>query len=213
MDNAALPYLSKIANALEKLTGGGSAKNQGDALAAIAKSINVSANSESVINTEGNANTKAIGEKLDKGLLTTEQVGSSAVVKSLLELLRTAVVSELHSRFSVTVTENNATVEKSLAQLINEQNTILSSMVTALSTMGQTISGINTNVSRIQSSIGNLISTDARDIMHRLGDIETSVGNAAIYAHTIEQDLSPSYESIDNISKKLKDIRTNTSGS
>lgn len=183
MDNASLPYLSRIANAVEKLTGGGGANAQAAALAAIAKSISVSVNSESTINTEGNKNTAAIAEHLDKGLLTSVQDGSSTIIKSLLELLRTALVDELHADMTVTVQEQQGgqtvNVEKSVFEVMKDQivkaihdeltttieinNTptevniayLLSGIMTANQAIATALSGLGTALTSIQTNTAN----------------------------------------------------------
>ena len=129
MNTGALPYLKQIADALNSNKGGD--KKRDEELTSIAKNISTATVTNNNVSIAANENTKAISETLAKGLIVTVQEGSSEVQKSIFALIFEMLQSALYA----TVTENGQTVVKGIAQLVSEQNTILSGIASTVSTI------------------------------------------------------------------------------
>lgn len=214
MDNSSLPYLSRIAASLEKLTGGSAVKSQNDVLATIAKSIGVSA----TIETAGNANAAEIADNLNKGLLTTvqeEQEGEPVdVVKSLLELMRTALVETMEKAFTITVQEEQGgetvEVKKSIFEVMKNEMVLqlrdaLTVEVSVDNTtvrkgVAQLLNEQNAKIVTIDTTLGN-IKTDLDGIKGSLDG--TTAGGVAAKLDAINNSLS-------GVSSNLSNIQTNT---
>lgn len=177
-------------------------------LKSIATSGDVRRNNElfSLTNTIGSSTISELAVFLENNRVFKEsllQEVSQGVIKSVFEVLKDALVEAL----TVEVIENNTAVRKGIAQLINEQNTILSDIISGQSTTNTTLQAVRTAT---ENTAARLLDSQAVPIANDVEAIKTELAYQGTAVREIKQHLSPAYESIDNISQKLKDIRTNT---
>jgi len=203
-----LPYLKEIADALKKIAGGSGEKTQNDALATIAKNIGASTIQETHVNMAGNANTKDIGEKLDKGLLVSVQDGSTAVIKSVVTVLKEALVEAFRECLTVEVTENNNTVRKGVAQLLTE-------LVSHQENIEKALDG--TNASGVARRIYNMI-TPLNNIKGAIDDgaddVVTAIGGVTVTVNVDSQDIADGIDAskISDIASDIHDIYNGNTG-
>ena len=206
MATSELQYLKEIADHLKRMAG----KDNSDTAKAIAQMSIQQTKIDMSTGNQMNVNLENVTDKLDKGLLATveeEQGGQTVeVVKSLLELMRTALVKVIHDAFTVTVTEDDAQVEKSMAQLLYEQNAELTNIRKALD--GTTQNGIGAKIAHMDTTLGDiktdqdaiktalegiddsLDGTTTGGVADKLNDINTSLGGVSTNVASMASDTS-----------------------
>lgn len=112
MDNASLPYLKQIAEALKKYSG-----------------ANGSSTSISGITVSGGGSDSGeVAKSLETGLFAETEGEQWTVSKSAIELLKDELVKILHDAMYVTVTEGRLPVEKSAFAIMTEKLAVLATL-------------------------------------------------------------------------------------
>lgn len=113
MDNASLPYLKEIADALRKISGSWSATGGGSSSASVAGNIDLSG-----LNFDG------IADAIEAGLVVTMTEDEETVTRPALNILGNDIIATLHDAFFINVIEGEGSsaeeVEKSVFEVIKD---------------------------------------------------------------------------------------------
>ena len=112
MDNASLPYLKQIAEALKKYSGASGSSTS-------ISGITVSG---------GGSDSGDVAKSLETGLFAETEGAQGTVSKSAIELLKDELVKILHDAMYVTVTEGRLPVEKSAFAIMTEKLAVLATL-------------------------------------------------------------------------------------
>ena len=112
MDNASLPYLKQIAEALKKYSGASGSSTS-------ISGITVSG---------GGSDSGEVAKSLETGLFAETEGAQGTVSKSAIELLKDELVKILHDAMYVTVTEGRLPVEKSAFAIMTEKLAVLATL-------------------------------------------------------------------------------------
>ena len=218
MSESTLPYLEKIAKAIDKMNSDGS-KKQSEALQSISKEIGTYNVTSQTVNMGTSENTKEIADAVKLGLVTevTEEQGGQQVQveKGILDVMKEAFVQVFREAMFTVVGEGSAAHEESvfkvmkdeIVEAIGEINTTLDGIKDAEEEIADALTGsggsggivaqindISQGVQNTNNSIGTWSTGDAT-VLSRLYNLQSSLGDKG-NGNTAIADIRNIYQTI-----------------
>ena len=208
MSESTLPYLEKIAKAIDKMNSDGS-KKQSEALQSISKNIGTYNVTSQTVNMGTQENTKEIADAVKKGLITEviEGQGSSAheVEKGILDVMKEAFVQVFREAMFTVVGTGSSAQEVSIFKVISDT---LSDIKTAQQGIEAALSGtgsagsISSQLSAIETTLGTM-DTSLGTMNTAIGTMNTTIGNVGTDVGNIKSDVAAIKSQTDDLESSI----------